>query len=277
MNFRAEAILLALNHVSSNYRDEELLQIVEVGCMFKEDEGFSTYLIADFLAKRAGCGRFVSIEYDLSHIDASRVLIQKWNPGLSGFIEYRHGHSLSVLPEVLTDLDQVHFFYLDGGAHPEVCLAEFEKAMMHLAPEGVILVDDAQQIPPSKNYQLPRPLGKATLILPMLIVDNYLLNRETVSTANATPGNQRSIPQSRFVGQLENIDIPSLNAWNFEVIGSGHQMLAYGSPAFLAKARELSQAAKPADIGLRSLITVVKRKIGRFVSYYRRSIQKEIS
>ena len=266
MNFRAEAILLALNHVSSNYRDEEPLNIVEVGCMFKEDEGFSTYLISDFLAKRARRGRFVSIDYDLSHIDASRVLIQKWNSSLSDFIEYRHGHSLSILPEVLKDLDQVHFFYLDGGAHPEVCLSEFEHAMVHLAPYGVILVDDAQQMHPSKNYQLPRPLGKATLILPMLIIANYLLNREAMRTAKETPGNQKSTPKSRFVGQMENIDIPCLNAWEFEVIGSGHQILAYGSPNFLAEANKLSEAAKLADIGLRSLITAVKRKIGRFVS-----------
>lgn len=277
MNLRSQAILLALGHVSSNYRDEESLNIVEVGCMFKEDEGFSTYLIADFLAKRAGGGRFVSIDYDLSHIDASRVLIQKWNPSLGGFTEYRHGHSLSVLPEVLADLHQVHFVYLDGGAHPEVCLAEFEQAVMHLAPEGVILVDDAQQIAPSKNYRLPRPLGKATLILPMLIVANYLRNREKVRAANASPGDQRSIPQSHFVGQLENIDVPTVNAWSFEVIGSGHLMLAYGSPTFVAKARKLSEAVKPDDIGLRSLISAVKRKIGRFVSEYRWGIQREIS
>lgn len=276
MNFRSQAIVWALDHISSSHRGQPL-NIIEVGCMFKEDEGLSTYLVADFLAKRPGGGRFVSIDYDLSHIDASRVLIQKWNPSISGFIEYRQGHSLSVLPEVLADLHQVHFFYLDGGAHPEVCLAEFEQAMMHLAPEGVILVDDAQELPPSANYGLPRPLGKATLILPMLIVANYLRNREKVRAANASPGDQRSIPQSHFVGQLENVDVPTVNAWSFEVIGSRHQILAYGSPTFVAKARKLSEAVKPDDIGLRSLISAVKRKIGRFVSEYRWGIQREIS
>ena len=266
MNFRAEAILLALNHVSSNYRDEEPLNIVEVGCMFKEDEGFSTYLISDFLAKRARRGRFVSIDYDLSHIDASRVLIQKWNSSLSDFIEYRHGHSLSILPEVLKDLDQVHFFYLDGGAHPEVCLSEFEHAMANLAPDGVILVDDAQRMCPTNAYGSPRPHGKATLILPMLILGNYLPRRQMARRANIRPRDETDVPGSYFVGQLENMYLPAIDAREFEVIGSGHQMLAYGSPSFIAKARTLSQAVKPADIGLRSLITAVKRKIVRFVS-----------
>ncbi len=51
MNFRSQAIQLALNHISSVYQDEPL-NIVEIGCMFSENEGLSTYLIAEFLANR---------------------------------------------------------------------------------------------------------------------------------------------------------------------------------------------------------------------------------
>lgn len=276
MNLRSQAILLALDHVSSSYRGGEPLNIIEIGCMFKEDEGLSTYLIADFLVKRAGGNRFVSIDYDLDHINASKVLIQNRNSYLSSVIEYRHGPSLSVLPEVLTDLNKVHFFYLDGGAHPEVCLVEFEQAMMHLAPEGVILVDDVQQIAPSKYWRLPRPLGKATLILPMLIIANYLPERGKMRATNAVPGDQKSIPRSHFIGQLKNIDVPAVNASNFNMIGSRHRMLAYGSPTFIVKTRQLTETVGPSEIG-RSPISAVKQKIGRLVSKYRRGIQREFS
>lgn len=276
MNFRSQAIVWALDHISSSHRGRPL-NIIEVGCMFKEDEGLSTYLVADFLAKRPGGGRFVSIEYEPNHIDASKEVLQKRHPSLDSFVEYRQGHSLSVLPDVLADLRTVHFFYFDGGGHPEVCLAEFEQAVMHLAPEGVILVDDAQELPPSANYGLARPFGKATLILPMLIVANYLRSRDIVRTANSLPGDERSIPDSRFIRQQEDIAVPTVNSWDFAVIGNKHQILVYGSPSFTAEARKLAEAVKPADIGLRSLISAVKRKIGRFISEYRWGIQREIS
>jgi len=127
----------------------------------------------------------------------------------------------------------VHFFCLDGGAHPEVCLAEFEHALAYLAPDGVIMVDDANQIPPLRAYRLPRPFGKATLILPMLLLASYLEIRHKVSKANSVAGDPRSIPDSHFLNQLERTDTPNVSFTNFAVAGSGHQILLYGSPAFI--------------------------------------------
>lgn len=262
MNLRSQAILLALDHVSSSCQGGEPLKIVEVGCMFKKDEGCSTYYIADFLVKRGGGNRFVSIDYDLDHINASKALIQNWNSHLSKVVEYRHGPSLSVLTEVLTDLNKVHFVYLDGGAHPEICLFEFEQAMIHLAPEGVVLVDDAQQIPPSEYYRLPRPFGKATLILPMLIIANYLPERRKVRATNEMTEDQKSIPQPHFIDQLRNIDVPTVGASNFNVIGSRHRMLAYGSPTFIVKTRQLTETVGPIEIGRALRYLLSSKRLG---------------
>ncbi|MFC1714997.1 O-methyltransferase [Candidatus Poribacteria bacterium] len=239
MNVRSQAILSGLGSVSAFYQNKPL-NVVEVGCMFQEAEGLSTYVIADFLRSRRGGGRFISIENDESHIKACREIIHKRDPSLGEQIDYRHGHSLSVLPKVVEDLSLIHFYYLDGGAHPEVCLAEFEIAMANLAPEGVILVDDAQEISPSENYGLPRPLGKITLILPLLILANYLENREMVRKANSLSDDPESIPDSWFIGQVKDIDLSTAQNSSFAVIGSRHQMLLYGSADFLSDVVRLS-------------------------------------
>lgn len=239
MNLRSEAILSALNYVSFVYSDQPL-NIVEVGCMFKENEGLSTYIIADFLAKRLKGGRFVSIEYAADHIEASKKIIETKDSSLKNQIEYKHGHSLSILPEVLSDFGKVHFFSLDGGAHPEVCLHEFEISTANLAPEGVILVDDAQYIEPSKAYSLPRYSGKATFILPMLVFANYLKNRKEVREANSVEDDERSIPNSYFINQMERIDFSNVNCSNFVVIGKNHQILVYSSPSFISEITKLT-------------------------------------
>jgi len=228
MNLRSQTIISTLNHISSIYHDEPL-NIVEIGCMFKEDEGLSTYVIADFLSKRSAGGKFFSIEYDQSHIEACKNIMEARNSSLNKQIEYRQGHSLSILPEILADFNMFHFVFLDGGAHPEVCLSEFELSKAHLAPDGVILVDDVQQLVPSNNYGLPRPFGKATLILPMLILSNYLENRETVREANSIEDDKESIPNSYVINKLEQINFSIGNIARFKVIGMHHQMLLYGN------------------------------------------------
>jgi hypothetical protein len=238
MNLRVQTLLSALDHISAAYPDEPL-NIVEVGCMFKENEGLSTYHIADYLAKRAKGDRFISIEYDQEHITSCQAIITRLNADLSQQIEYRHGHSLSLLPTVLADLGKIHLFSLDGGAHPEVCLAEFEHSASHLAPSGIILVDDAQDIAPSQAYHPPRPFGKATLILPMLILLNYLKHRTEFRAANTTATDQTGIPDAKLIQQCEHLSLPAINADHFTVIGNQHKILIYGDPAFIARAADL--------------------------------------
>jgi hypothetical protein len=252
MNFRSQAILLALEHVSSVFATEPL-RVLEVGSMFKEDEGLSTFIVANFLHNRPSGGEFVSIDSDPDHIEACRNLIAARNPALCNRVELRVGHSLNLLPEVLGNFQTLHLALLDGGAHPEVCLVEFEQTIAHLASKGVVLVDDAQLIPPSPSYGLPRPFGKATLILPMLILAHYVKNRAAVRGANSAPGDELSVPDSPFIRQL--LDLESCErALPFGLIGGKHKMLIYGSTEFVTEAE---QCLKPADNGSETSASVL--------------------
>jgi predicted O-methyltransferase YrrM len=243
MNFRSQTMLQALEHLSAAYPDQPL-NVIEVGCMFKEDEGLSTYYIADFLATREKGDRFISIEYDQGHIEASQAIIAKRKASLSQQIDYRHGHSLEVLPGALTEMGQVHLFCLDGGAHPEVCLVEFEQAASYLAPNGIVLVDDAQTLAPSPAYQPPRPFGKATLILPMLVLLNYLKHRAEFREANTSPADRTGIPDSDLIRQCETVRFAAIDADHFAVIGDRHKILVYGDPAFITQAAQISASGK---------------------------------
>lgn len=252
-NLRSRAIRLSLEFVSESHRDEPL-RVLEVGSMYNEEQGLSTYVMADFLANRPKGGKFVSVDLDQDHITASSAIIQRHDPALMRWVEYRRGHSLRVLPELLTEFGTIHVALLDGGEHPEVCLVEFEETLKHLASDGVILVDDAQPIPVSKEYPLPRPLGKLTLILPMLIVRNYLRNRGGVRANASDVGDQSTVPDATFIKQLESLTIDGAAGASFCVMGTWHRMLAYGNPRFVAMAEALT------DVGL------VRRTAGRLLS-----------
>jgi predicted O-methyltransferase YrrM len=242
MNLRSRAIRTALEHASKAYGDEPL-NVVEVGSMYNENEGLSTYIIADFLAAGPWKGRFISIDCDPAHIDACKAIIRKRNAALIEMVEFREGHSLSLLPQVLAELGTVHFALLDGGEHPEVCLAEFELVVKHLAPEGALLIDDAQPIPRKRDYALQRPLGKVNLILPMLLIEEYLRHRREVRAAGSDTGDSTTVPDAHFLSELKGLDLENRGA-AFCVMGTWHRMLAYGSPKFVEGAAELT------DVGL---------------------------
>jgi hypothetical protein len=148
------------------------------------------------------------------------------------------------MPGVLAEFGTVHLALLDAGEHAEVCLQEFELVLPHLAPQGVIIFDDAQEIPHSNHYSLPLPLGKLTLVLPMLIIQNYLGNRDAVRTSASDPADPATVPNSRFVNQLQTLDLQDNREAAFCVMGRWHKMLAYGPPAFIEKAAPLT------DVGL---------------------------
>jgi Methyltransferase domain len=233
MDFRTKAIIRSLEYVSNIY-SETSINLIEIGCMFKEDEGLSTYKMAEFIEKRPKGGKLISIEYNQENIKACKEIFNRLNRELINLVEFHHGHSLSVLPKVLDDLHYVHYFNLDGGAHPEVCINEFEMVKEFLAPEGVILIDDACSINPSRKYYLPRPLGKATLIFPMLIIENYLLNRKSFRNANSISDDAASIPNSKFINQLEALDLRWIGNNCFDIIGTHQKMLAYGSDRYIS-------------------------------------------
>jgi len=227
MNFRTEIILKSLSYISSLYQEDPLV-IIEVGCMYKEDEGISTYVIADFLSKREYGGQLISIEIESEHIKACKTIINKLNSSLYRFIDLKQGHSLSILKGILPGLEKVHFFLLDGGAHPEVCLEEFDISMKYLADNGLILVDDAHELKPTQNYPLHRPMGKATFIIPFLTFSNYIKNREKYLHANSVPGDDYSIPNNQFINYLSHYDFNKIYGYDFIIVGHYQRMLLVG-------------------------------------------------
>ena len=197
--------------------------------MFKEDEGLSTLLLAQSIKAARRGGRLISIEYDKTHVDAAQRILERREPDLLDVVEFRVGHSLALLPAALDELGSIDLASLDGGAHPEVCLQEFELVSTRLSSEGLILVDDLQELRPSAAYSLPRPLGKGTLILPMLLIKQYLDHRAEFTDANAAPDGPSTKPASRWLASLES----SVTAWPspapFAVLGRQQKMLAYGA------------------------------------------------
>lgn len=228
MNLRSHALTLATGTLELLHPGQPV-NLIEVGCMYQEVEGLSTLVLANYLANREGGGRFIAIDNDPSHIESCQNLLRARNPRLLDFVEFRLGNSLDVLPGAIADLGQVHFYSLDGGAHPEVCLEEFELSVNALVPDGIILVDDAQPMQPTEHYSLPRPYGKATFILPALLVCEYMGQRDDIRRArpNATRLN------SAFIKSLEGFDYERFRKYGYIVIGKGHKLLAYGNNRYL--------------------------------------------
>ncbi len=228
MNLRSELINLCMEVIASE--TSVALTTLEIGCMFRMEEGTSTLQIANAIHERGKGGQLFSLEYDQSHIDVCKEILSRESPNLLEIIDFRHGHSLTSLAELLPQVDQLDFCFLDGGAHPEVCLHEFELCIDKLSASGIILIDDVQALAPSENYPLPRDFGKGTLIWPYLIIQQYLANRQKYRHANSIAGEESSVPDSPFVNH-NTLNGPS-GDWSYHVFGDTHKVLAFG-PAHL--------------------------------------------
>ena len=204
------------------------INALEVGCMFNRNEGMSTLSMARFAKKQAGNVRFVSIEYNSAHIELAKQIIVEADSSLLHHVDFLLGHSLQMLPEALSRLDSVHFAFLDGGAHPEVCLQEFELVTEHLTSTGLILIDDVQSIPPSVAYPPRRVFGKGTLILPYLTIIEYLRQRALyISRNNEFGTGTEGVPSSRLVEWTLSMDFEKCFAdLNYRILSKGrHKML----------------------------------------------------
>lgn len=132
---------------------------VEIGCMYYANGLEST---RQLLAALPGV-RFASIDRDPEHIARCKALL---GPDAAR-VEFREGDSLKVLPEALR-AKPLDFALLDGSGDPARILAEFMVCRAHLKPAGIVLMDDANEMPPTEGYAGPRPHGKASLVLPWL-------------------------------------------------------------------------------------------------------------
>lgn len=199
MNFRRLIIESALHVVCEEQSGAQHLGALEIGCMFKEDEGLSTLAIAAALRKTGRPFRFVSLEYDPAHVDAAKRILARRDKTLLSSVEFACGHSLASLPRVLSDqTPSVDFASLDGGAVPEICLQEFEMVWARLTARGLIVVDDINLIPApqSEPHKSRRIFGKGTLILPLLLLAEHLRDKRAAYQA-AQQASEPGLPPIR--------------------------------------------------------------------------------
>jgi hypothetical protein len=113
-------------------------------------------------------------------------------------------------------------------------------------------VDDLQEIAPSAAYPLPRPFGKGTLILPFLVINEYLRQREVYRDRNNqfTEGRE-GVPDSELIREAVSLGMHQrFGSFGYRlVINGSHKMLLVGSPELLdtvlAPTPEASPMAAP--------------------------------
>ena len=230
MNFKSVVILSGLNTVHL-LSASTTINAIEVGCMFKRDEGLSTFLIAQFLHEKANQSQFFSIEKNFDHITACQKILNEENGLLTSKTEFLCGDSLKKLPEALQKIERVHFALLDGDGHPEVCLCEFEQVIHKLSGNGLILVDDVQEFELTTSYGLPRPFGKATMILPWMVLLGQLKARAFLKT--------ETCHQSLLLDLIDTNRIPPrFLEVDYLLVGRGaHRMLALANRVVIEQLR----------------------------------------
>ncbi len=160
-----------------SYSDENKISALEIGTMYQKAEGFSTYNIANFIRNKYRESTFTSIECSAEHIRNAKSILKYLDESLLDHVDFVHGMSFRELPKLLEKDGPIDFAFIDGGAHPEICLREFEMVLSNLSSNGLIIMDDLQSIAPADSYSARRIFGKGTLVLPYLVIHEYLKTR----------------------------------------------------------------------------------------------------
>lgn len=183
--FRRENVIdKVLAHVSRQLaaKGQNDLICAEVGTAFSEDQGSSTLRFAQAVAAGGEGGRLWSIDNNPTHLEQSAAILERAGIQHDSRIIFCQDFGRTGLRRAVEATPHFDLVYLDGGGHPEHNLDEFQVAYAHLREGGVILVDDAQIMQPTPAYGLSRPFGKSTLILPYLIIAEYLNSSQPVLT-----------------------------------------------------------------------------------------------
>jgi len=245
---RARTIVACLGAIDLS--DVHDFVYLEIGTCFKEDEGLSTYVAARFLAEAGQAGRVFSHEMKPEHIAASKEIVRRYDSTLLDRITWVEGNSAFTVPQTLAQLDEVNLAFIDGGGHPLYNLFEFQVLWEKLSPGGLILVDDCNYLPPSPAYQGRRDYGKAQLILPFLMLQEYLGFQTGVAAGqlNAAPDDQRVIDSLAGLPVMTPFMRQVFQETTFQDIASDFQDMDF---AFVADGTQLVVGRKAAMARLR--------------------------
>lgn len=148
------------------------LVVVETGTLrdsspqARQGDGWSTYILAEYLAKRGEPGsRLYSIDINPEFIDISKRTVA---PELHPWVSWICGDAVQAIRTL--PVGTIDLLYLDSSDDPEEILAEFEEAQLKLRPHSIVVVDD------TGPYHAG-PLGKGTRVIPRAEEMGWIIER----------------------------------------------------------------------------------------------------
>ena len=233
LNLRMEIASAAIDSLGVNA--VRPLCALEIGCMFKRDEGLSTLQIVRHITSLHPDSRLLSIEFNPEHIEKCKEIFRSEEESLLGNVDFHQGHSAELLPKVLEDIDSVDFALIDGGGHPEVNLEEYEIILQKMSDIGILVVDDAHEFDFTKAYPHTRAFGKASLILPLLMLEDYLGHRVSEGTGY--------VPRSELICSVKNaLKLDLLRGRTYCVFSQSHASLVVATKEQLESINDALQS-----------------------------------
>ncbi|WP_298308756.1 O-methyltransferase [uncultured Erythrobacter sp.] len=167
---RGYSVALIIQYLAS--KNKLGLNIFEIGSAYSRNQGVSTAQLADFAFQHGH--NFSTVDIEPDHTAASKANVRQ----ICGAEAEEHADfytcdSLDALKDLEEKQVKLDFAYIDGGNDPLQNLREFQKITSLLKPDGIILIDDLQEINSPDGYPAPRPMGKATLIIPYVILAQH--------------------------------------------------------------------------------------------------------
>jgi predicted O-methyltransferase YrrM len=103
--------------------------------------GGSTYFISQALFENKK-GKLYTIESCSDFCEEAKRSYTQYLPQLLPYIEFIHGESYTVYPEILKNIGHVQMAFLDGGDEPQKALKEYEMFEPYFKRESVIAMHD---------------------------------------------------------------------------------------------------------------------------------------
>jgi len=167
---RGYSIALIIEYFRKNQKKK--LNFFEIGSAYSKNQGISTAQLADFCYQ--GGHDFSTVDIAADHTEACKAIVREvCGLDVEKNTTFYTSDSLDALKDLKSRKLAIDFAYIDGGNDPLQNLKEFQLITEMLSPEGIILVDDLQEINAPDGYQAPRPMGKASLIVPYLILAQH--------------------------------------------------------------------------------------------------------
>ncbi len=158
-----------LNSLLAEQDPKKETVIIEIGSMFRVDEGESTAIFAEYANRNNPNCRVYSIDAERESLDACKTLLEGHYHLKTKSVSFLEGTGTEQLHRVFEKEPVFDLALIDGGADPKENLKEYQILEKNKKKDSFIVIDDVALITKRINYKKPRPLGKGTLIVPYVI------------------------------------------------------------------------------------------------------------